>query len=141
MSTAYREQALRCPGCGVWLEPQPVDASTVDLCPSCGGVWIDWFDGELRAMAKEATRAAPRPEGESGAAGDSACPRCRAALQPERYLGTPAAVLRCGDCAGAFVPRESLPTLLRVEILAGEPAPRGALARLVEAVRSLLKLD
>lgn len=140
MKTAYRDQALRCPGCDAWLEPQHVDASTVDVCPACAGLWIDWFDGELGAMAKGAARTAPRSPAERAtpAVGGPACPRCQSPLQEERYLETDAEILRCADCAGAFVARASLAALLQVEILAGGPAPKGAMARLVSALRSWL---
>lgn len=138
MKTAYRDQALRCPGCDTWLEPQHVDASTVDICPACAGIWIDWFDGELGAMARgTARRAAPTSTGEPSA-GAAACPHCRSPLQQERYLDTDAEILRCTDCAGAFVARASLAALLQVEILAGQPAPKGSLRRLISTLRSWL---
>jgi Zn-finger nucleic acid-binding protein len=38
----------------------------VDVCDACGGVWIDWFDGEVRAIAAETLRVSdpgPPPPG------------------------------------------------------------------------------
>jgi hypothetical protein len=69
----------------------------VDVCDACGGVWVDWFDGELRAIAAETQKV--RDEGRTSAPGSAAgdksipneaaalgaCPRCTRQLVPERY--------------------------------------------------------
>lgn len=38
-----------CPRCGKALEPQERDHVAIDVCPGCGGVWLD--PGELEAIA------------------------------------------------------------------------------------------
>jgi Zn-finger nucleic acid-binding protein len=135
MTTGYREQALRCPGCAAWLEPTQVDAAMIDACPGCGAIWVDWFDGELPAMARGAPRSAPSGAGR----GEFACPRCRIPLTEERYPGSAADLLRCGDCGGAFVPRASLPSLASASPRDEEaPVPIG-LGRLIALVRRWLE--
>lgn len=104
--TAYRETALLCPMCHEALEACSIEsaASAVDLCGSCGGVWMDWEDGDFTALARKVpsttTRVMP-------ANGPGPCPRCNCALAVEVFLDT-AEVLRCGECAGAFMPHASI---------------------------------
>ncbi len=105
----------------------------VDVCTGCGGMWVDWFDGEVRQVATQilageaAGASRPPPNGsklrnEPFATG--ACPRCTRQLVVERYVvrvdvgprslertsvstTTGADLLRCEECAGVFVPRTS----------------------------------
>lgn len=113
----------------------------VDVCDACGGVWIDWFDGELRAIASETLRSSESPskakDGESvgsaprnEVAAAGACPRCSQQLVSEKYVVTTeiassriegrmsivggesgADLLRCEACMGAFVSRSSAEVL------------------------------
>lgn len=124
---SYREAALACPSCGDLLEPKDVGDSVIDVCPTCAGIWVDWFDGELDAMVKGA-EAAPRGEDREGR-GAFACPRCGRALDDETYLDSGVPILRCGECSGAFVSYASATALTR--------SPDGILTRLVTVLRSL----
>ena len=113
----------------------------VDVCDACGGLWVDWFDGEVRAIASETLRASSLATPSSTDATNErasrneamavgACPRCTRQLVPERYVvkadvpgargGGPSSVvagtsgaelLRCEDCLGAFVSRSSAEVL------------------------------
>lgn len=126
--------ALRCPGCAEAMSPEAVKDAEVDVCTSCGGIWVDWFDGEIRKVARvvlasEADRASrpSSPLGEGAATG--ACPRCLRQLVPERYVvhapdgdqPTGASLLRCEECAGAYVSRAS--AALLATLPADEPPP------------------
>lgn len=133
MTTGYREQLLRCPGCSTGLDEVPVDGAMIDVCPRCGAIWVDWFDGELSAIS----RGAPRPAPSGGGQGELACPRCRTALTDERYPGSTADLLRCGDCGGAFVPHAAIQALAEAQPREETPAPTG-LARLVAVIRRWL---
>jgi hypothetical protein len=69
----------------------------VDVCDACGGLWVDWFDGEVRAIAAETLRASDpglgagagaakeRGEPRNEAVAVGACPRCTRQLVAERY--------------------------------------------------------
>ena len=108
----------------------------VDVCNACGGLWVDWFDGEVRNIATEALSHpshAPMPPAERNeAVAIGACPRCTRQLARERYVmkaavkssdptdrqgmqtmtqETGAELLRCEECAGVFVSRTSAETL------------------------------
>jgi Zn-finger nucleic acid-binding protein len=96
----------------------------IDVCDACGGLWADWFDGELHAIAADAEslrveRGTPLPPPRAPLAG--ACPRCVEPLAPELYrfsdaregeLITGVELFRCAGCLGAFVPRGSAQLLL-----------------------------
>jgi hypothetical protein len=140
MAEAYREGALRCPACVGLLEPRDADGTIVDVCPACAGLWIDWFDGDPSTLAREIAPLDPAPAPVDAASG-AACPRCNHGLVEERYAGSGPRVLRCGDCAGAFVPRASYDELAAL----APPVDRGAdspepstLTRLVAALRRWL---
>jgi len=121
----YRGIAVRCPGCAESMAVESVGDADVDVCSACGGMWVDWFDGEVRqvattVMAREGSRPPPPPSpprNEMVATG--ACPRCSRQLAVERYVvrvgvdgrglsqTTGADLLRCEECAGVFVARTS----------------------------------
>lgn len=131
-SQAYRGAAARCPGCGETMHREATASAELDVCPACEGIWVDWFDGEVHTVAVEAEAARvergtplPPPLGPAlhgdAARGSGACPRCARALTTELYrfldakddeLVTGVELLRCAECAGAFVPRGSAHLLL-----------------------------
>lgn len=149
----YRGVAVRCPGCA---EPMTIEALAeceVDVCSACGGIWIDWFDGEVRRVASdvlagEAERAsrpsAPTSSLRNEAVATGACPRCTRQLVVERYVvktevrssdggermtvatETGAELSRCEECAGVFVPRTSASLLAT---LPGDEPPPSSRAR------------
>ncbi len=131
---SYRETALTCPGCGDVLAPQQVGDAMIDVCPACGGIWVDWFDGELSAVLRhtppvEGARLPDRP-------GHGQCPRCNCPLAEEGYLQSKAAILRCGDCSGAFVPRIAAHAIARVNPEhKGPPPADDALSRLAAVLQ------
>lgn len=47
------EGAASCPRCGSPLTQEGRDAMTLDLCPTCGGLWLD--KGEFHTMTAEST--------------------------------------------------------------------------------------
>ncbi|MEP7119689.1 MAG: zf-TFIIB domain-containing protein [Byssovorax sp.] len=104
--TAYRTSAPLCPTCREPLAPHTFheENAVVDLCARCGGVWIDWEDGDFTALAR---RVPPAPACELPTNGKGSCPRCNGQLAVEVFLDV-AEVLRCTDCAGAFLPYASI---------------------------------
>jgi Zn-finger nucleic acid-binding protein len=105
-SEGYRGVAIRCPGCAEPMRQVSLakaDAE-VDVCDSCGGLWVDWFDGEVRAIATETLRVseplietssgdakekdAPKRPSRNEAIAIGACPRCTQQLITERYAIT-----------------------------------------------------
>jgi Zn-finger nucleic acid-binding protein len=103
----YRRGVLRCPACATLLEEQVLGSAQIVVCPACFGIWVDWMDGDLRNVSHE-VGTLPRSSVALDEVGGGVCPICRAPLieMPCGEDGPP--VLRCGSCAGAFVPRGSL---------------------------------
>ncbi len=83
--------------------------AVVDVCDGCGGVWIDWFDGELSTAVRGAELPVGRAGGEEGR---WTCPTCRKKLVDERYDGDGPTISRCGSCAGAFVERSTVEVIV-----------------------------
>ncbi|UQA56672.1 zf-TFIIB domain-containing protein [Polyangium aurulentum] len=140
MTEHYRAAALPCPLCAGMLEERATQASAVDVCTDCAGVWIDWFDGEISAVARnvtpERTRTPPAPAPSARA---RSCPRCNRGLDAEPFRDQGPQILRCPDCAGVFIP----PGALAEVVAMGPPEDRpsaepSVLSRLVEALRRLL---
>ncbi len=130
-SAAYREGVTRCPACGELMRKGHTASAELDECAACEGLWLDWFDGEIHTVAVEHEAArlergtplsgpASRPSAPPEPASTS-CPRCTRPLVVELYrfvdakekeLVTGVELLRCPECAGAFVPRGSAHLLL-----------------------------
>ncbi|CAN5924579.1 hypothetical protein BH11MYX4_BH11MYX4_66890 [soil metagenome] len=146
-AAAYRGGVIRCPWCGDLMRAEPTRTSEPQVCDGCDGLWIDWFEGEVSAIAveKEAARVqrgTPLPSRPSRPpAGTGACPHCARALVAELYrfadakddeLITGVELLRCPECAGAFVPRGSAHLLLERSREAKTQTP-------MEAIRALVR--
>jgi Zn-finger nucleic acid-binding protein len=134
MSAGYRETALSCPACKETLDPKEVGDAIIDVCPGCAGIWVDWFDGDLVVMVRgaPAVPGARLPE----RAGSAGCPRCHRPLAGEQYMESKAEILRCEDCAGAFVPRSSVNAILVLDPEHKDTAvPPDALGRLAETLK------
>lgn len=137
----YRHSALRCPGCGAALDSIAVGDSLVEVCRECRGLFLDWFDGEPRALASalvppvDDVWVGPEPARVAGP-----CPRCAVRLDVELFEGRGPYVHRCGACAGVFVDEASVHLL--ASTAAPDPAkdpPTGPLASLLAAVRGALR--
>src|SRR5260221_9815710 len=105
----YRDVPLQCPACGDVMEQRLLSDCTVDTCPKCRGLWVDWFDGEILSIVKETAPLSFRAAIEIDPA-KAKCPRCTQPLIPETFNNA-IVLLRCSECAGCFVPRESFTSL------------------------------
>src|SRR3954447_26652042 len=94
-ASGYRGAAVRCPGCAEPMTIEVLEEAEVDVCGACGGMWVDWFDGEVKhvateVLAGESSRAsrpsAPTSSLRSEAFATGACPRCTRQLAVERYV-------------------------------------------------------
>ncbi len=110
MAASYRDKLLRCPTCSTPMRSQASELAVVDVCPDCSGLWIDWFDGEIASVASSVGDLPPTP---AATKRGGACPLCALALVATPYGDDAVVVLRCGGCAGAFVPRDAFEQLVR----------------------------
>jgi Zn-finger nucleic acid-binding protein len=103
---------LTCVKCTSVLDKSRVGDVEVDLCPSCGGLWLDHGEierigrgkqedlGKLRADLTGSPRPAPPSDTKTN------CPACPGALK-EVVLG-PVHVDYCAKCHGVFLDRGEL---------------------------------
>ena len=118
------------------MRREATTTAALEVCDACEGLWVGWFDGDLQTLAAETEaarldRGTPPPTRPSEpTSGSRACPQCARPLVPELYRFADAKdddlilgveVLRCADCAGAFVPRGSAHLLLD-RVREGRPA-------------------
>ncbi len=119
------------------MQERQARSVTVDVCPQCSGLWIDWFDGELATVA---AHTGPLPAGRARNSDEpGSCPKCRVDLTESSYQEGGPVVLRCGECAGAFIARDALDLLIAVgppEDL--EPTRPTAWSQLVARLRGWL---
>jgi len=145
--SVYRGRRRACPACAHPMDEVPVTGSAddpsaraeIDRCGRCGGVFLEFFDGEPSALSRGLQeRADLAPPGASPHAGELTCPDCGAAMVREPYLGQGPELPRCGSCLAVFLTpaqREDLATLaLPPEEPTGEPS---WLERLVGWVRKM----
>jgi len=124
------------------LEPHALGDAEIDVCRTCRGIWLDWFDGEVTSLARKA-RERPEIGGATASAVASGpreprCPRCAELLTIDFVRGV--GLLRCRSCVGVFVERQNIATLASVAPpTEGEPASETwDLARLVRWLSELL---
>ena len=106
----------------------------MDVCTTCYGVWIEWFDGEIPGIA--ATVPPPSRASVPSPFGAWQCPQCQCALVHEELAGT--SVARCGTCAGAFVTRAAIEQLSHLAETPPVEEETGFLAKLRRLFRQLL---
>jgi len=103
---------LTCVKCTSVLDKSKVGDIEVDLCPDCGGLWLD--AGEIERLNSAAStevaalRTALASSSAQAAPSDTTahCPACSAALR-EVVLG-PVGVDVCTGCKGVFLDRGEL---------------------------------
>jgi Zn-finger nucleic acid-binding protein len=103
---------LTCVKCTSVLDKARVGDVEVDLCPSCGGLWLD--HGEIERLGRGKTEdlnrlrtalmgaSQPEPASET----TMSCPACPGTLN-EVVLG-PVRIEYCGKCHGIFLDRGEL---------------------------------
>ena len=109
---------LTCVKCTSVLDKARVGDVEVDLCPSCGGLWLDHGEIERlgRGKPEDLTRlrtaltgtAQPDPASDT----TTSCPACPGALK-EVDLG-PVHIEYCNKCHGIFLDRGELDEAVKV---------------------------
>jgi Zn-finger nucleic acid-binding protein len=142
---AYRDVVATCPGCSAPMEQRTAGDAAIDVCPTCRGLWLDWFDGETLTLVEQAMPLSIRVGAPK--ATSASCPRCARPLEASHHETSDAAVWRCGECAGTFLPRATVDALLIWAATNPHPLPDDAppesvheatlLARLRRALQAL----
>lgn len=125
----YRERIRTCPLCDLPMEQVAVplaaeETAEVDLCAVCGGVFLEFFDGEPGDLARGVLRhlaAAHRQPRE--AAGPLTCPDCGTHMAPRPYLDLGPDVGRCDSCLAVFATPPQLRQLAKMVLSDASAAP------------------
>ena len=112
---------LACPDCHISLELLLVDERFVQLCPRCGGLWMDRSTFDQLAQQKEAAgrvlggvqaAAAPRRPPEAQTVRYRACPRCHVIMNRQNYAQISGIVLDVCRTHGIWFDRDELARVL-----------------------------
>jgi hypothetical protein len=104
----------------------PSAHAQIDRCSACGGLFLEFFDGEPSAISRDlreradvaATRGRDAPE-------QLACPDCEEPMVRRAYLGEGPELARCETCLAVFLAPHEVAALARLE-LAREPEPEAS---------------
>jgi Zn-finger nucleic acid-binding protein len=104
-------QKLHCPKCKAPMEQVQVEATQVDRCTSCRGLWFDALeDQDIRGtegaetLDTATTPQAEPAKGAKGAKGTIECPRCQARMiHMVDRMGKRIQYESCPRCHGKFL--------------------------------------
>jgi Zn-finger nucleic acid-binding protein len=126
------------------MELRAAGDAAIDVCPTCRGLWLDWFDGDTLSVTELAMPLSRRPSVTMTAT--PSCPRCSQPLHEREHAEGAPVVWRCTECAGTFLPRATVDALLIWSAThAWQPPPDDAppesrrQASLVERLRTALR--
>jgi len=91
----------------------PVDraeSAAVDVCDQCGGVFLEFFDGEPGSLARGVLEHLEQVS-DAGESGTPTCPDCGLPMSSMRYMKTGPRLARCGNCMGVYVTARQLQPL------------------------------
>ncbi len=100
---------LKCPKCNALMEQVQVEATQVDRCTGCRGLWFDALEdqdirGTEAAETLDTAAASPRKGGEKGDKGTIECPRCAARMiRMVDRMGKRVQYEACPRCHGKFL--------------------------------------
>ena len=106
--------AKTCPDCGVALVTKTIHNIEVDLCPTCGGMWLD--KGEIARLRRLGSKdikdfeqpVAQSPERSAVRHSNPGCPICGAVLQEFHYANGPVVMESCPNLDGLWVTAQEL---------------------------------
>jgi Zn-finger nucleic acid-binding protein len=124
-----------CIKCDEKLKLHTILDVEIDLCPGCGGMWLD--DGEIKQLSQRASDALSEMEKleKGGASGnaknviDTPCPACKGKLMIVSF--GPTNIEHCSGCGGVFLDRGELEKAMKL-VDSTEATTIVALARSVE---------
>lgn len=113
-----------CSGCGNGLQETRYLGVAIDICLSCGGVWLE--DGRLKELIDSSRRGLPAKSIDNATrfkprlsltSAEKArivkCPWCIGVLRPVNYTSSSGvAIYRCINDHGVWVPKDNLERLL-----------------------------
>lgn len=93
----------------------PSGGESFDHCEKCGGIFLDFFDGDPSDVART-LRGALGENPTHAIEGSVDCPDCALPMALELYLDSQIPLYRCGSCAGAFITAGMFRELAKYEV-------------------------
>jgi hypothetical protein len=107
----------------------------VDLCDHCGGVFLEFFDGEPSSLSKEIKQHLQQFESPLKIGGDPIqCPDCDRIMEVHPYLDEGPNIARCNRCMALYATPEQIRALSSFHFIADDPS---WFARLIALLRSI----
>lgn len=115
---------MKCPACHDELAPETQRGQTVDRCPTCDGLWLDYSElGPIVHSLPEAPSKSPSANPPAGK--PLACPRCDVPLATIEYAyNSRVFVSKCGTCRGTWLRSGQLDELAAFARVKRLPIPR-----------------
>ncbi|MFK7991261.1 MAG: zf-TFIIB domain-containing protein [Sandaracinaceae bacterium] len=114
----YRARTRACPGCRTPMREVPLSgvSADVDVCDTCDGAFLEFFDGEPVALA-QAMLSVVRLDGPVLLHDELVCPDCVAPMPRRAYLEQGPDVPRCETCLAVFLDPALLEELARTRFV------------------------
>lgn len=112
---------LSCPDCSTALKPYRLEDLSLDICESCGGVWMDRGEiGKIRRISGSEIKEfehkiEPTPSRLEKRPHDPRCPKCFGPLHPFHYAAGPLQLQTCDGLCGVWVENKELEGLANLE--------------------------
>lgn len=108
------------------------EGAQIDHCELCGGVFLEFFDGDPGELCRGILERALKHSGGSQPTTTNLCPDCSIPMEPRRYLRDGPAISRCGGCMGLF----ATPSQLLALAAHAEPEQPASANSLLQRLRS-----
>jgi len=113
------KRRLNCMRCNAVMSSERVGDISVDVCPDCGGIWLD--KGELSQIVRERIEDAEVDERLlwkeadkfKGRLSEIICPHCGSRMVEMRHGPDGPAIDICAGCGGVFLDKDELGAILK----------------------------
>jgi len=133
----YRTRLRVCPSCDGRMRKVPLKSMRgseggVDACDVCGGVFLEFFDGEPVAMAREVVKRLTDFDSTFRVGGKPLlCPDCNRPMDVYPYVDIGPDLARCHQCMAVFASVAQIRALARFTMPQNRPTLWSRLAALL----------
>jgi Zn-finger nucleic acid-binding protein len=128
--SAYRAQLRSCPGCSTPMDAVPLSGDAhdptvkaeADACAKCGGIFLEFFDGEPTAISRAVVQRDALSRSGAAFEGELRCPDCATPMVRKAYLGHGPELARCEQCLAVFLAPDEISMLASIALPPEPPA-------------------
>lgn len=123
----YRARLRTCPACSSAMRQVALRKlkarSSIDLCDRCGGVFLEFFDGEPAHLSREIREHLEHHHTPLRVGGvPFACPDCERLMDVHPYLDEGPSIARCNRCMALFATPEQVRALANFHFIQDPPS-------------------